>query len=393
MTPAARISAAIDILDSILAGEPAEKALTNWARASRFAGSGDRAAVRDHVFEALRCRRSYGWLGGGADGRALMIGALHASNTDPESLFSGEKYAPAPLTSEERARRELRDAPRAVRLDVPDWLLAHLERALGADCTPVLQALRQRAPLFLRVNRLRAQMDEAIRALARDGIEARPHPLAETALEVLRNPRRVRGSSAWRRGLVEIQDAASQAVVGALPLRDGMRVLDYCAGGGGKALAMAARARLALTAHDANPGRMRDLPARAARAGAEVAIATQAQLAGRRFDLVVCDVPCSGSGAWRRSPEAKWRLSPKRLQELNEIQKSILRNASEHVDEKGRIAYITCSLLDEENGQVVSHFIQNTPGWRVKMQRRFTPLDGGADGFFLAVLTRATVKS
>ncbi len=390
MTPAARVSAAIGILDSILAGEPAEKALTNWARASRFAGSGDRAAVRDHVFAALRCRRSCGWLGGGADGRALMIGALRASGTDPEPLFSGEKYAPSPLTGREREQRDLRDAPRAVQLDVPDWLLPHFERALGADCAPVLQALRQRAPLFLRVNRLRAQVEEAIEALARDGIEARPHPLAETALEVLRNPRRVRGSSAWRRGLVEIQDAASQAVVEALPLREGMEVLDYCAGGGGKTLAMAARAPISLTAHDADPGRMRDLPARAVRAGAEVALASRSQLAGRRFDLVVCDVPCSGSGAWRRSPEARWRLSPGRLEELTETQISILKKASEHAKEKGKIAYITCSLLNEENGQVVSNFVRETPGWHIAMQRRFTPLDGGADGFFLAVLTRDT---
>ncbi len=387
MTPAARIQAAIEVLDSILAGEPAEKALTNWARASRFAGAKDRAAVRDHVFDALRCRRSFAWLGGAETGRGLMIGALRASGTDPNTLFSGEKYAPPPLSADERPARDLSDAPRAVRLDCPDWLLPLMAQSLGPETDATLALLRRRAPVFLRVNLRRTGRDQAAEALAAEGIETRPHPLSPSALEVTANARRVRASRAFREGLVELQDAASQAVVDMLPLRDGMAVLDYCAGGGGKTLAMGARADLNLVAHDAAPGRMRDLPARAARAGLRVDIAEAGALTGRQFDLVLCDVPCSGSGAWRRMPEGKWRQSAGRLEELRAQQAAILQEAAELVRPKGALAYVTCSLLRAENEAQIDAFLARKPSFRLEKARGFTPAEGG-DGFFVALLSR-----
>ena len=382
MTPAARLSAAITILDRILAGTPAEQALVNWARASRFAGSGDRNASRDLVFDALRCRRSFAALGGGMTGRGLILGGLRADGAEAELLFSGEGHAPAVIGPED-AGREPQDFEIA---DLPDWLGPTMKADLGDRFGPITQAMRHRAPVFLRVNMRRATLAQAIAILAEDGIECASHPLSPTALSVGAGARKIATCRAYTDGLVELQDVASQAVIDALPLSDGMRVLDYCAGGGGKALAMAARARIALFAHDASPGRMRDLPVRAKRAGVKVTL-TGAPKAP--FDLVLTDVPCSGSGSWRRAPEGKWLLTPDRLGALVKTQARILKDVSALVRPGGWIGYATCSLLDAENSAQIADFIKENQGWSCELQRSLTPLDGG-DGFFIALLRRSS---
>ena len=395
MTPGARAAAAIGILDAVLAGEAAERALTRWARASRFAGSGDRAAVRDLVFDALRCRRSHLALSGqGAEtARALILGGRVAAGQAPGTVFSGEGHAPAPLDAAERAALAAApawaDLPDAQRLDIPDWLEPAFRQSLGDDFAPVLEISRQRAPVFLRVNAARGDRAAAIRALAADGVAAEPGPLAETCLRVTSGAPRIKTSAAYREGLVELQDAASQAAVAALPLATARRVLDYCAGGGGKTLAMAAlHPGATYVAHDADPRRMADLPARATRAGARVALRDGAGLAGEApFDLVLLDVPCSGSGTWRRAPEAKWRLTPEGLAALTRTQDAILAEGAARVAPGGVLAYMTCSLLAAENRDRVAAFLAARPGWRLAAERRFTPRDGG-DGFFAAVLER-----
>jgi 16S rRNA (cytosine967-C5)-methyltransferase len=391
VTPAARISAAIEILDSILAGAAGEKVLTNWARRHRFAGSGDRAAIRDHVYDVLRCRRSFAWRGGSQSGRGLMIGWARASGMDTGVLFSGERFAPKPLGVREAQESDLADAPRAVRLDCPDWLLDRFDREYGAESDAILAALQSRAPVFLRVNLARSDREGAARMLAGDGISTRPHALARSALEVLENPRRVAKCRAYLQGVVELQDAASQAVVDCLPLKDGHRVLDFCAGGGGKSLAMAAAAKVSITAHDIDNKRMNDLPGRAKRAGVAIEIASRAELAAHRFDLVLCDVACSGSGAWRRSPEAKWALTPRRLVELCEIQAQILDDAQVYVACDGVLAYTTCSLFVDENRTLIDNFLRCNTTWKMISDRQLTPLNGG-DGFYLALLTRVKSK-
>jgi len=380
MTPGARAAAAIAVLDRVLAGEPVERALTNWGRASRFAGSGDRAAVRDIVYDAMRQRRSAAALGGGLTGRGLVLGLVRAAGQ--EALFSGEGHAPAPPGLAEAGRA----AEGAEALDVPDWLLPELERSLGADCAAVLAALRHRAPAFLRVNLRRIDRPGAISALAAEAITAVPHPLAEAALEVTGNPRKVQTSQAYQTGLVELQDAASQAVIEALPLSDGMRVLDHCAGGGGKTLAMAARADLRLWAHDIAPRRMADLPERAQRAGITVSLVDRPEDEAP-FDLILVDAPCSGSGSWRRDPEGKWALTPERLAALVAEQAGILARTAAMVAPGGALAYVTCSLLEPENAAQARGFLASHPGWRLESQLCLSPLTDG-DGFFLAVLRR-----
>ena len=388
MTPEARIAAAITILDAVLDGQAAEQALTRWARGSRFAGSRDRAAVRDHVYDALRCRRSFAALGGAETGRGLMIGLLRAGGVAPESLFTGVGYGPEPLTAEEGAPPpDLTTLPRGVRLDCPDWLMPDFDTALGDNADEVLTRMRQRAPVCLRAN-ARQGREAAARALAAEGIETILADGASFALEVVANAQKIKTSTAYSEGLVELQDLSPQCAVEALPLQDGMRVLDYCAGGGGKTLAMAARAELSLTAHDAIPARMKDLPTRAARAGIAVTQADTGALAKMApFDLVLTDVPCSGTGTWRRGPEAKWTLTPDRLADLLTLQADILDRAAAHVAPGGWLIYMTCSLLSPENRGRIDRFLARNHGFALRHERLFTPLEGG-DGFYAAHLSR-----
>ncbi len=380
MTPAARAAAAIAVLDRVLAGASPEAALTAWGRGARYAGSGDRAGVRDLVFQALRRRRSAGARGGGDSGRGLILGLAREAGDD---WFAGHAYGPAAEGSADAGHEPAGD----VALDVPDWLAPRLRAALGADYIPVMQAMRDRAPVILRVNAARLTRAGAMERLAAEGIATRPHPLARFALEVTAGARAIARSRALAEGLVELQDAASQAVVeavaAAVPLAPGMRVLDLCAGAGGKTLALAALAPLQLWAHDADPRRMADLPARAARAGVTVTTCTHpADFAP--YDLVLADVPCSGSGSWRRDPVGKWALTPERLETLQTVQAAILAQAAGLAP---KVAYVTCSFLREENEERITAFLAAHPGWRQRLTRRFTPLEGG-DGFFLSLIER-----
>jgi len=387
MTPAARVQAAIEILDEILSGAPVEKALTGWARRSRFAGSKDRAAIRDHVFDAVRCMRSYAARGGAMTGRGLMLGALRAAGEEPDDFFTGDRHAPAPVQDHEVGRAF---ATVAEEHDIPEWLWPIFERSLGGEAIATATALQRRAPVHLRVNLAKSEVKNAVTVLRNDGIVVRPHPASNTALEVIEGARKVSASQAYKSGLVELQDAASQAVVAELDLQPGMRVLDYCAGGGGKALALAAVRGVRVFAHDVKPARMRDLPVRAKRAGVSITILEPHEVSARGlFDVVLTDAPCSGSGAWRRAPAGKWALTQDRLDQLPRLQLGILQRASDLVAETGMLAYATCSVLDVENDLVVDSFLQKHADWR-QVFRKTWQVAHGADGFYSAHLTRAS---
>ncbi|WP_372885077.1 RsmB/NOP family class I SAM-dependent RNA methyltransferase [Shimia sp.] len=387
MTPAARVQAAIGLLDEIFAGAPAEKALTGWARRARFAGSKDRAAVRDHVFDALRRRVSALPEGADETGRNLMLGLLAQDGADIAALFGGAGYGPPALEPQEGALLADIAGPGA-RPDIPAWIAPLLQGALAGEMAAVIEAMRHRAPVFLRVNLARITRDSAVEALAREEISTRISTLSDSALEVVAGARRIAASSPYRDGLVELQDASSQAAVESLPLAEGMRILDYCAGGGGKTLAMGGRVRADFFAHDAHAARMRDLPVRAERARLRVSLLEALQLKVESpFDLVFCDVPCSGSGTWRRTPDAKWRFSRPDLDSLLALQQKIVQQAEGLVSHDGVLAYATCSLLREENEDQVARFLSERPDWQCLSLRRWSPVDG-CDGFFLAQLTR-----
>jgi 16S rRNA (cytosine967-C5)-methyltransferase len=257
-----------------------------------------------------------------------------------------------------------------------------------------MAAQRTRAPLFLRVNLARASREGAAARLAEEGVASAPHPAVRTALRVTGGQGRLAASAAWREGLVEIQDAASQAVTLMVPLHQGDRILDYCAGGGGKILALAARAAheglrtTALSAHDADARRMADLPGRARRAGARLRLLSTEALAGNApFDVIVTDVPCSGSGTWRRTPDAKWKLSPERLAHLCQSQAEILLAAERLAARRSTICYMTCSVLEVENRVQVDRFLAARAGWSLAAEKLLLPSDSG-DGLYAAVLTR-----
>lgn len=386
MTPAARVQAAIEVLDAVAGGMAAEQALTRWARGARYAGSKDRAAVRDHVFSVLRRRRSCAASGGGESGRALMLGLLREAAEDTDAIFSGEGHAPAPLDPVERDAGRT-PTPQEAR-DLPDWLWELFETSLGGEAAKAAEALRHRAPVCLRLNPGLKTDAYVIDMLEQEGIGLRPVPDVEGAVLVIEGARRVTQSRAYLDGLVEVQDTSSQAAMAALEVPPGARGLDYCAGGGGKVLALAARIEGAWFAHDAAPRRMRDLPQRAARAGVTVTLLDAGAVRGAApFDLVLCDVPCSGSGTWRRAPEAKWTLTPERLADLCRTQRSILQEAQALVRPGGMLAYTTCSVLDEENAGQVDAFLAASSGWVQEITRHW-PVSEVGDGFFLSVLRK-----
>ncbi|GGA10861.1 RsmB/NOP family class I SAM-dependent RNA methyltransferase [Neptunicoccus cionae] len=387
MTPAARYAAAIEILDGFLDGEPAEKLLSNWARRNRYAGSKDRAAVRDIVFDSLRNLNSFAALSGVGHGRGIALGHCIAAELSPEDIFNGAGYGPAPLQEEERSAIEAAQASSAEVTDLPDWLVEVFKSDLGEDAQATAAALRDRAPVDLRVNIAKTTPEAAARALAMEDIATEPVAGVPTALRVVENPRRVAGSNAYQSGHVELQDAASQALVQMLELKEGQTILDYCAGGGGKTLAMAAQQpRARLSAWDISQSRLAPLEERAERAGARVNLLS-AMPAKAEYDLVLVDAPCSGSGAWRRNPEGKWRLDADGLDALQKLQTEVLAKASKCVVPGGALAYGTCSLLPRENSEVVNGFLNSHSDYELQISRSFA-LNQPGDGFFCAIMQK-----
>lgn len=382
MTPNARISAAIDILDLVLGGMPAEAALLRWSRSSRFAGSGDRNAVRDLVFDGMRRLRSRAALGGSLSGRGVMLGMCRETGADPVNVFTGEGHAPPPLTAAELAAGQVPEGLEA--LDLPDGVWPLWQQSLGHRAEDVARAMQDRAPVWLRVNALKSDPQKAIVALQAEGITCQPHPELPAALMVTDGARKIAASTAYRDGLIELQDLSPQLACAALPAAK--RALDYCAGGGGKALALAASGVGSVVAHDASAARMTDLTQRAHRAGARIQIAAPGSVKGS-FDLVLVDVPCSGSGTWRRTPDAKWRFSMPAFHNLLQTQKDILDEVVPHVAPKGHLAYMTCSVLTPENGDQIAAFLTRHPDFEQDFQRSFLPPEA-SDGFFMAVLRR-----
>ena len=258
-------------------------------------------------------------------------------------------------------------------------------RAEGEAAEEQALVLQARAPVTLRVNTQAVTVASAMEALTAEGIEVAANLQSATALSVLSNPRRVRQSQAFAQGWVELQDASSQQAVAEVP--EGNVVLDYCAGGGGKALALAAQGRR-VYAHDINPLRMVDLPVRAERAGVEIAqVATDEIADAGPFDVVFCDAPCSGSGAWRRNPEGKWTLTSERLQTLMQTQDQVLFEAARHVRPGGALVFATCSVLQCENEERVHKFLNENKDWTCDTAQN-TPISELGDGFFFAQLRR-----
>lgn len=394
MTPPARIQAAIDCLDAIVhaareGGAAADTLIARYFQTRRYAGSKDRRAVRELIYAVIR---SVGERP--ASGRSAML--AHARAHDPAllDLFEGGTHGPAPVVAgEPEARPGL----------APAWLVERLRKRFGDDTDRQLGALLDRAPLDLRVNTLKATRD----AVAAE-LEADPIALVDTALRV-RGDLNVETLPAFHEGRIEVQDAGSQFAASACEAKPGETVLDLCAGAGGKTLALAATmmGQGRLIAADTDRARLRQLDPRAERAGAT--IETRLLNPGKEApaladlrglcDLVLVDAPCSGTGTWRRNPEARWRLTPDRLARFVAEQGRLLNLAASLVKPGGRLVYVVCSLLPEEGEGVIAAFLAQTADFNRFGLRNLlggltvsnvvlSPGTDGCDGFFLGGLTR-----
>lgn len=432
MTPGARIQAAIDLLEEIGHGAaPADDILAHWSRRNRYAGGGDRRAIRDLVFQVIRHRCQLDWwlaregVEPTARLRALaaLILVLHWDRERMDAAFGAGQYAAAALSEQEDGLTAALltqslthgDQPRDVRLNYPNWLDPFLVASFGDAVETELGALAGEASVDLRVNTLKANRETALRVLRDNGIEAEPTPWSPVGLR-LASRVQLSKSKAWRDGLIELQDEGSQLAALLVGARPGQAVVDLCAGGGGKTLAMAATMenRGRVVACDISAARLRPVGDRLRRAGigiVEKQVLSEADDPWIRansgaFDRALVDAPCSGSGAWRRSPDARWRLTPEALETLQRQQSALMDTAAALVRPGGRLIYVTCSVLRAENEDRIDAFSQGHGDFRVLPvpslwtdlvggtcpmagdYLNVTPYGHGTDGFFAAVLER-----
>jgi 16S rRNA (cytosine967-C5)-methyltransferase len=432
MKPQARIQAAIDVLESILdRHQPAGLALADWGKSHRFAGSGDRAAIGNVVYDALRHRALSAYHMRGETPRALVLGALHAARgldvAAIEALCDGAQHAPAVLTGDERTRLTNGIHPGAAdwqRANIPQWLEPHLGQVFGDRLVGEGHAMTARAPVDLRVNTLKADRAQVLEALAQFGATETPHsPLGIRIAAPTGDGRtpNVEAEAAHGKGWFEVQDEGSQIAAALTGVKAGQNVLDLCAGAGGKTLALAAAMGNSgkIHAYDSDKSRLRPIFERITRAGitnVEVMTAGDTDALdklGGRFDVVLVDAPCSGAGTWRRKPDAKWRLKPDVLAARIKDQAAVLARAARHVKPGGRLVYVTCSLLADENVDQISAFRDKNRHFTIRPWRQvwaqqlasppparsadgrddtllLSPATHGTDGFFVAVLERTS---
>jgi 16S rRNA (cytosine967-C5)-methyltransferase len=433
MTPAARLSAAIELIETIDAQRiPAAKALKEWGTAHRYAGSGDRAAISGLIWDVLRRRASSAWIMDDDTPRARVLGMLKVERgLDVDAiaaLCDGGRFAPQPLTEGERAAlasRSLENAPAPIAGDYPEWLDGYLAEVFGDARVAEATAMASRAPLDLRVNTLKARREKILSSLAHLGAQVTPWSPTGLRIELgadARNPG-IHAEEDFIKGAIEVQDEGSQLAALLSAAKPGEQVIDLCAGAGGKTLALAAlmQGKGRLIATDRDKRQLAPIHERLSRAGVHNAdVRTpkgEADTLGdirASADLVLIDAPCTGTGTWRRNPDAKWRMRPGALEVRLKDQIEVLDRAAALVKPGGRIAYITCSVLPPENGEQVRAFVARHPDFAVVPPSQaatalgdkaegfaaatlqspegllMTPRRTGTDGFFVSVLRRAS---
>jgi 16S rRNA (cytosine967-C5)-methyltransferase len=424
MKLAGRLAAAIEVLaDLEKRHRPVADTLKDWGLSHRFAGSGDRAAIGNIVYDALRKRASLAWRMGGDTPWHLSLGAvIYEWGETPASLnaaFAGDKHAPPPIPDDFVAA-DIRKASTYVRADLPEWLTPHLASVFTDDLIAEGEALAARPPLDLRVNTLKAEREKVAKRLAHVGVA--PTPCSPVGLRIAptkgpgRHPN-VQAEEAFQRGRFEVQDEGSQLCALLVGAKPGEQVLDFCAGAGGKTLALAAAMenRGQIHATDSDRSRLAPIFDRLRRAGvrnaqvhAPGAVALSA-LAGQ-MDRVLVDAPCTGTGIWRRRPDAKWRVTSEALQKRVAEQDAVLADAARYVKPDGLLVYVTCSLLPSENSERIAAFLSKhsefhslavSQVWAEELpgvappdgvlgetSLLLTPGRSGTDGFFLAALKR-----
>jgi 16S rRNA (cytosine967-C5)-methyltransferase len=425
LTPAGQLAAAIDLLAEIETDtRPADAVANHFFRARRFIGAGDRREVSTLVWGVLRARRHLGWwlehFNAPVTPRLLLsLQALFSGMSLQKIInaFAAGRYGPPPLTPEEHIilekfaghTLEHPNMPEAVKFEIPDWLLPRLRAQFGPALAAEMAAMEGQAPLDLRVNVLKSTRDAAIAALAREGLIAQPTRFSPWGLR-LAGRQSITQGAAFRDGIVEIQDEGSQLVALIVDAQPGMRVVDFCAGAGGKTLGMAMTMQNKghIVACDVSAPRLEGAVKRLRRAGVHN-VESHLLVAGdkwtkrqeQKFDRVLVDAPCTGTGTWRRNPDARRHLSETDLAELTAKQSTILDQAQKLTRPGGKLVYATCSLLDDENDAQVEAFLRRYPHFSREPSGaplpellhgaalRLTPRAHGTDGFYAAVLVRA----
>jgi 16S rRNA (cytosine967-C5)-methyltransferase len=436
MKPSARIQSAIEVLENLQTTwetkrhAPMDALLNDYFKARRYIGSKDRGSIAELVYYVLRHGGALEWhvekTGRAANPRRVVMAALyigqHLSTDEIIDLFSEEKYAPSALTDAERGMLERLDGktlddetmPVPARHNFPDWMIGRLKESFGDELPEAMAALNEQAPVDLRVNTLKCLgVSELIHALDKEGHLATPTPHSPLGVR-LKKRIAAFNTQAFQDGWFEMQDEGSQIVAQLVEAQPGDKVIDFCAGAGGKTLAIAAtmKNKGRILAWDTSETRLKQMPKRLARAGvSNVQIHTikdeNDQFIKRHkasADWVIVDAPCSGSGTWRRNPDLKWRFTAADLEELKVLQHRILASASRLIKPGGKLVYVTCSVFQDENIRQLKQFLGEHGTFRVvppgKMWNKLTttledglpviqltPHKDGTDGFFAAVLT------
>ncbi len=428
MQPGARLQAAVEVLSQVFRGRSASIVLADWGRSHRFAGSADRSWIGNLVYDCLRRKQSLAYAMKVDTPRAIVLGALRYSwnlpLTEISSACTGEGFDAAPISPEEEkglSGADISNAPPWVQGDYPEWLHHSFQRCFGENAIAEGRALSVRAPIDLRVNTLKATRTKLLKAFARHGAVTTPYSPIGIRLPIGEGGARapnVEAEPAHGRGWFEVQDEGSQIASFLAGPEPRMQVADICAGAGGKTLAMAALMQNTgqIYAYDADPQRLRPIFERLRRSGARNVQTlppgqpeSLAALIGR-MDLVLVDAPCSGSGTWRRRPDSKWRLSSSQLAERTATQPALLAKGALLLRPGGTLAYVTCSVLPEENEDQVAAFLEQNPRYSPADVTEYakkilsnsptdarsyraaglllTPACHGTDGFYIAVLRK-----
>ncbi len=420
-----QIQAAIEVLGEVeQRHRPAADALRDWGRSHRFAGSGDRAVIGNLVFDCLRRRRSLAeWLGDGGERLGVLGVAVRSWGRPLEEIIElcARDHGPGVLDAAEQAalgQPSTEGGSLAVRGDIPDWLESSFASAFGSETLDQVRALSERAPIDLRVNTLKAEREKVLRALSR--FDVKETPFSPVGLRVGapvadRRAPNLEAEAGHGKGWFEVQDEGSQVAAFLAGAAPGVQVMDLCAGAGGKTLALSAamQNKGQIYAYDRDRNRLRKIFERLKRAGARNVQVMEAGDAARltalegKLDVVLIDAPCSGSGTWRRRPDAKWRLSEEALARRCAEQREVLALGAALVRPGGRLVYVTCSMLPEENDDQIGAFTAQNPDYMVMPWRdawagtealvsgakdknylQLTPQTHGTDGFFVAVMER-----
>ncbi len=422
-----RLSAAIDVLQLIEERHlPAKNALAEWGRANRFAGSKDRAAIGNLVFDILRNKSSLAWNMEDDSPRALTLaGAVHLWGEAVEALaddFKDNKFAPEAINEKEKkSLTSIRSeaAPAWVSANIPEWLYHAMSTQFNETFELEAKELSKRAPIDIRVNTLKSNREKLLNAFSKYNAretDLSPFGLRLPAAKQEKKSPNIEADAEHGKGWFEVQDEGSQIASLLTGAKEGDQVLDYCAGAGGKTLALSSimNNKGQIHAYDADKHRLRPIFERLKRAGCrnvqtlEAGNEVQLELLKNNMDIVLVDAPCTGTGTWRRHPDAKWRLSETSLADRQNEQREVLRKAATHVKPGGKLVYVTCSLLPSENKEQVDAFMEETPAFKPLSYKdqwqqsgnkaelisatgddhflTLTPNSHKTDGFFIAIL-------